>query len=493
MFYNFRFAFRSVFSRKSSITIILFIAFAITTLIVVNAIFDGTENGIKTVFKQSFTGDIVIREKTKENVSLFGNVSSADESILPFEQVSYYPQLSEFLKNQKEVQFFSHQISSYAALEFNNLRYTVAVFGIEAEQYLKLMDCVKIIDGKPFEKGKKGAMISKSWLEKFEDINGNSIKIGDEIQLVFTDGKTFRIRTLPVSAIYEYPTQNEILDRIILCDSDTIRSLVGRNSIYENDKKNLEIDKQLENAEKTEPQDNFDLDSLFEDVSDVHVEESLQTNLPFSSLKKEKKDQNSDETPINWDFVTIKLFPDVKEKSVIKKINEFSKQNGYTFEAINWRTASGPTAQYIFWLRMILILGIAIVLFAGIIVVNNTLVINIIDRTREIGTMRALGANKRNISFLCMKETLIMCLTSYVLSIFFATFIIGILKFFPIHLHNPFLIQLFGKDFIVVKFSFFNYMQGFLLSLFIGFLSWIVPVYEALKIMPVVAMKGGNT
>ena len=61
MYYTLKLAFRNIFSRKSSFVIVLFITFAVTLLIVVNSIFDGTDNGIKTVFKESFTGDLVIR------------------------------------------------------------------------------------------------------------------------------------------------------------------------------------------------------------------------------------------------------------------------------------------------------------------------------------------------------------------------------------------------------------------------------------------------
>ena len=67
---------------------IVFISLSITMLMIVNALFDGTDDGIKTVFKDSFTGDIVIREKTKDNISLFGNVSVIDNSVIPTQELS---------------------------------------------------------------------------------------------------------------------------------------------------------------------------------------------------------------------------------------------------------------------------------------------------------------------------------------------------------------------------------------------------------------------
>ena len=99
MYYTLKLAFRNIFSRKSSFVIVLFITFAVTLLIVVNSIFDGTDNGIKTVFKESFTGDLVIREKTKDNVSLFGNVSLIDESVLKTEEISFYEEITNYLSD----------------------------------------------------------------------------------------------------------------------------------------------------------------------------------------------------------------------------------------------------------------------------------------------------------------------------------------------------------------------------------------------------------
>ena len=66
-------AYKNIVSRKSSFVIILFIAFAISLMVLVNSIFDSTENGIESVYSRSFTGDIVIRPAAKMPLSLFGD------------------------------------------------------------------------------------------------------------------------------------------------------------------------------------------------------------------------------------------------------------------------------------------------------------------------------------------------------------------------------------------------------------------------------------
>ena len=71
--FTLKFALKNIVSRKSSLVIILFIAFSIAALVMANAVFDGTRSGIEKTFSQNFTGDIVIRPKAQFPMSLFGD------------------------------------------------------------------------------------------------------------------------------------------------------------------------------------------------------------------------------------------------------------------------------------------------------------------------------------------------------------------------------------------------------------------------------------
>ena len=486
MFYTIKLAFRNIFSRKSSFVIVGFITLAITMLIVINSVFDGTDNGIKTVFMDSFTGNLVIREKTKDNVSLFGNVSLIDESVLETKELSFYSEITNYLGSLSSISDFIPQVSSFSLLEIENKKSKAAVFGVDADKYSKLMPSIEIIEGSIYNKGEKGILVSEAWVENFTKETKKSIKIGTEVQLVYSDGNTFRIRSLPVSGIYRYPLRNEVLDKIVLADPSTVRSLLGMNEVYSAE---VQIDNEDTNLIDSIDFNFDDMDSLFAEDSDVFVEE-----VSFESIENIFEDNSqfvySDIT--NWHFIVIRLKDDANVNSTIRQINRWAKNNGYPIEAVNWRVAAGPTAQYVYWLRIVFLIGVFIVLFAGLIVVTNTLVINVLDRTKEIGTMRALGANKRNIIFLCMSETLILSIISAFLSLFISFFVILIMRKFPITLNNLFFEQLFGGNKLIPELTLSNIGFGFLVSLIIGLTSWIMPVIEALKILPIKAMKGGN-
>ena len=133
-----------------------------------------------------------------------------------------------------EVKSFISQLSSFSLLEIENKKTKAAVFGIDIENYLQIMPSIEITDGRIFNKDEKGILVSESWIENFKKENKKDIKIGTEVQLIFSDGNTFRIRSLPITGIYKYPLKNDVLDKIILADPKTVRSLIGMDEIYSN-------------------------------------------------------------------------------------------------------------------------------------------------------------------------------------------------------------------------------------------------------------------
>ena len=179
-------------------------------------------------------------------------------------------------------------------------------------------------------------------------------------------------------------------------------------------------------------------------------------------------------------------------KKTIKKLNRIFRRKGWPVQATDWRHAAGSTALYLHWMRIIFNIGISIVLFAGFIIVNNTLVINVLDRTQEIGTMRAIGAKKRFISLQCMAETFIMTLTSGVIGVLLGAWACHLITKANIVLHNSFLIQLFGGDALQIFVTPLNVAKMFALVIGLGIVGWIYPVINAVRVSPVRAMQGAR-
>ena len=468
-------AIKNIQARKSSVVIVAFIAFAIMLLCAVNAIFDSTENGVEETFIASFTGDVAIRAKSDVPLSLFGDETPVTGELTEITRVVPYDKIADIVSNLEETALFTSQVSGLAMMEAGGLREMQSLFGVEAQKYIEIMSSIKILEGSPFPSGERGLMLSKKLAEKYH------VKVGDTVQFSVADGVSFRIRAVPLTAIYEYAVDSATLDRIVLIDAITLRQL-------------LDISDTVKVSEEEEEAFLTDLSDLFEGAEDfvVSTEDSLSGEELFTKSAAEEIESEESDSSMSWNFIIIKLHDGSKASSVIKKLNRTFKKMDYPAEAVNWRRSAGSAAMYLYWMRFILNAGILIVLFAGFIVINNTLVINVLDRIKEIGTMRAIGAQKRFVSSMCMAETLALCITAGIVGLLLGALCTKIINNAHIALTNDFLRQLFGGAFITAKITAFNVVRSFFTSVVLGLVAWIYPVSVALTTSPVEAMQGGK-
>ena len=477
-------ALKNVVSRKSSLVIILFITFAVCLFCVANAVFDSTEQGVQTNYVASFTGDFIIRPKSKFQQSLFGDETPVTGELTMLDTIVPYENIVETLENMPEVYGTCGQISGAAMVERSDgaNRSASYVFGVEGEPYLSLMKSIHIINGKPYEHGQRGVMLCSQMANKL------GVDVGSTVQFIVSDGPNYKIRAATVTAVFEYEIYNEIFGRFVIADPITVRSLLGITEVFSSESYDLSEDATNLFAENN---DFEDFDDLFADASDFDEaliqEESLETETYDAEVKTEELSEST-----SWNYVIVRLKEGQNTKRQIKKVSRLFRRKGWPVQVADWRHAAGSTALYLFWMRKIFNIGIIIVLAAGFIIVNNTLVINILDRTREIGTLRAIGAKKRFISLQCMIENLILTITSGILGVIAGNICTHFINKAHIVLNNSFLVQLFGAEAITVHVTGGNVFKLFILVLALALLGWIYPVINALKVSPVDAISGAK-
>ena len=479
----FKLAYKNVVSRRSSFVIVLFISFAVCLFCVANAVFDSTEQGVETTYVSSFTGDLIIRPSGNLQLSLFGDETPVTGELTQLSRVVPYKELTQYIGSQKEVQAFLGQVSGMAAMEYEGVRTATYLFGVNGDEYAKAMPSIKILEGAPYEAGQKGVMLCKKAAEKL------GVSLGQTVQFVVTDGPYVRIRAAPLTAIFEYEVYNSIFDRFAIADADTVRSLLDISDSVMDEQ--IVIDS--ENTTLLDQDLGFDFDSLFEEAGDTEAlwEEEAFVEEPVAPA--ETTTEPAAYIPSTaWNFIIIRLAPGSNAKKIINRLNRYFKKNSWPVQATDWRHAAGSTCLYLYWMRIILNIGITVVLFAGFIIVNNTLVINVLDRTQEIGTMRAIGTKKRFLSAECMIETFMMTITSGIIGVLLGAWACHLITNAHIVLNNTFLIQLFGSDALCIFVTGANIFKMFLLVVLLGIAGWIYPVINAVKVSPVVAMQGGR-
>lgn len=477
----FKLAFRNVISRKSSIVIVLFMSFAITLFCLANAVFDSTEYGVQSSFVTSFTGDLIIRPKNGVQYSLFGDENPFTGKFSQIENIVPYTSIIQTVVANADYSAVLGQISGIVRMESDSKRSPIYLFGVDGDDYVKAMSSIKILSGNAFKDGERGVMLPKSVAEAW------NVGVGDEIQFSYSDGSAFRIRANPVTAVLDYTTDNAIFSKFALIDAATLRDLLDLGSASDFSSVNVDSNK------VSMLDDDLDLDSLFGDAEDSDAIFEDESDIFLEQKEDLKIQENADSSLGNsWNFLLICLNNPKKSGATIRKLNKIFRQNGWPVEATDWRHAAGSSALYLYWLRLILNIGIFILLFAGFIVVANSLVIKVLDRTNEIGTLRAIGAKKRFISKQLLAETFMMTVTSGIIGIILGFVIANIITGAHISFSNDFLVQLFGADDLRIFITFSNIVKQACLVIVLGIIGWAYPVIAALKVSPVQAMMGSR-
>lgn len=102
------------------------------------------------------------------------------------------------------------------------------------------------------------------------------------------------------------------------------------------------------------------------------------------------------------------LKDDTRIDETIRAIETASAQAGLPLRAISWQAASGIIGQFVVTMRSILFTAVLIIFVVALVIINNAMVMATLERVREIGTLRAVGAQRRFILGMLVIEALVV-------------------------------------------------------------------------------------
>jgi ABC-type lipoprotein release transport system permease subunit len=98
-----------------------------------------------------------------------------------------------------------------------------------------------------------------------------------------------------------------------------------------------------------------------------------------------------------------------------KKLNESmaaieakGKEKNMALKAISWQTASGFIGQFVNMAQIVLFVAVLIIFVVALVIINNAMVMATLERVREIGTLRAVGAQRRFILGMLIVEAIVI-------------------------------------------------------------------------------------
>lgn len=155
----------------------------------------------------------------------------------------------------------------------------------------------------------------------------------------------------------------------------------------------------------------------------------------------------------------------------------------------DWRSVGGLFGQFIVVIRLVLYAALVIMFCVAIVIINNALVMTTIERTAEIGTFRAIGAQRWQVVTMFFIETLMLSCVSGLFGCLVGGGIVLWWQLFGLAAPNIGLRFLFGGPALFPELALVHLLVGFGVILLVVVLSTIYPAYLGASVAPIEAMR----
>ncbi len=165
-------------------------------------------------------------------------------------------------------------------------------------------------------------------------------------------------------------------------------------------------------------------------------------------------------------------------------------ERGLALKVVDWQQASGIVGQLIVVIRLVLYVAIFIIFLVALVIINNSMVMATMERIAEVGTMRAIGAQRGFVLVLFMLETLVLGVAAGALGALLGVAIIATLGVVGIPASNEIVRFIFAGPRLYPHVSASNVVIAASVIFGVSVLSTLYPAVVATRIQPVVAMRG---
>ena len=497
-------ALRNLKEHKSKTIIIsMFILFGVAIVVMGNSFLESINRGLEKDFRANITGDLAISVIPEKGtiIDLFGvNSTSITAEVPQIPALTDIDRIEQILAETDGIKLKSKLISAQVILskdaevdlsvmqdddkDLGIMDLPISMlFAGETGTYWELFPDLKMIEGRYPAKGSNEIIVDTRVIEGFEKTWGNSLAVGDDVLLASMGGV---IREAKVVGVFKPANEYSAMFQSVYCEPGLARAfaeLTYANSFSQElpDTVDLSLSDMSED-------DLFNNDDLFDDIEDgtsiLGSTTDFDNILGDTSLRDElnKTDDGA------WQFVLAKLDNPHADKKIIAQLNKRFKEEGLNALAMDWKRAAysySGTVEGIGFIFNLLIIILAIVVF---IIIMNTMVVSVIERTSEIGTMRAIGAEKKFVKKLFYSEAIVLTSLSSVAGIILAFICMLIFNSFNIAITNSIAKMILGGGLLH-----FTPTPGIILTtIIVALLGSIIsnryPVKSALRITPIKAL-----
>jgi ABC-type lipoprotein release transport system permease subunit len=312
--------------------------------------------------------------------------------------------------------------------------------------------------------------------------------------------RTGFLKTLPlkVAGIYSFKglQRSDLAGSTALVSLESYRELYGVMSAS-NRKELDELTRSVEvSGARVIDQGSSIEDALFGDSSTSAAAPSAApapTSHPEIKAETKREAMTDTQSEMKTDQMAINLAVILTDRSLARgfkqKIENQLNDAGFDLQVVDWKTASGLVGQLVTALTAVLLVSVFVILVVGAAIINNSLMMSTLERTREIGTLRAIGASRGLVTGLFLSEILVLA----AIAVYSGALVSLAINIYLNKVGIP-----AGGDFVVFLFSgprlfpFVAPIEPFLAAtalLIVSVISSAFPARFASRIQPAVAMQ----
>ncbi len=500
-------AWRNIMRHKGKSMVIGVILFLGALLMTVgNGVISGMDRGMQKNIVDGFTGDALLVSDKQESDNVF--LEFMGKSVAPinnFEQIDSALKAIPYVKNRLPI----GKNFAVALNEEGGTMDGVFVLGVDFKEYFNFFgNNLKLIEGAlPTDNTKPFVLVPTGWRKQSgeyysilftpDGVTPDTSTLGKEIldrmsdmtykhSIVYmgmnTDNSTTDVR-VPVKAIVKYRSLNTIWGNFPILDIESYRQCLG---YFGAEEKKTVVKKELADLLSSEEES---LDNMFSKeatVAPVTKSKILSEGSLF--VKKDTVQSSVDLNAGAFNIILLRFKEGSNLEKTVATLNKDLTDKKLGVRAISWKKSTGMIGSMAVLIKTSLFVFVMFLFFVAIIIIVNTLSMAAIERTSEIGMMRAIGARKGFIRSMFLGETAVLSAVFGGAGILVGILIVNILAAFNIPTDNDMVQLLFGGDTFKPFLSVLDILLAVVQLVIVTVIAVIYPIKVASSITPLDAI-----
>ncbi|AKQ67700.1 Cell division protein FtsX [Myxococcus hansupus] len=180
--------------------------------------------------------------------------------------------------------------------------------------------------------------------------------------------------------------------------------------------------------------------------------------------------------------------PELLEQTMAE-LRQSGKDAGLKLRVVSWQEAAGIIGQFVLLGKLVLYFAVFIIFVVALVIINNAMMMATLQRVREVGTMRAIGAQRSFVLGMVLVETLVLGLVFGAAGSLVGSGFMAWLNSTGIPAGNEALYFFFSGPRLFPTLSASNLVAAFVIVLVVSAVSTLYPAFLATRVSPLQAMQ----